>query len=139
LERSFAELDEEAANFIETQFYVDDGLKSVKTAIEAIKLIEAACDICKKGNIRLHKFSCNDREAMSSIPSSERAKNATNLDLSFEELPTERVLGVQWNIESDNFEFRITLKDQPLTRRGILSTVASIYDSWLPCSIRSYR
>ena len=38
------------------------------------------------------------------------------------------MLGVEWNIENDAFKFRITLKDKPLTRRGILSTVSSIYD-----------
>lgn len=40
----------------------------------------------------------------------------------------DRALGVQWVVESDAFTFRIVLKDQPLTRRGILSTVSSVYD-----------
>ena len=31
-------------------------------------------------------------------------------------------------MESDNFQFRIHLKDQPLSRRGILSTISSIFD-----------
>ncbi|XP_053395546.1 uncharacterized protein LOC128555836 [Mercenaria mercenaria] len=39
-----------------------------------------------------------------------------------------RVLGVQWSVESDSFQFRTTLSDQPFTRRGVLSTVNSIYD-----------
>lgn len=34
----------------------------------------------------------------------------------------------QWNIEHDCFGFSTNLKDQPSTRRGILSTVASLYD-----------
>lgn len=29
---------------------------------------------------------------------------------------------------SDQFQFRIVVKDNPLTRRGALSTVASVYD-----------
>ncbi|XP_072166920.1 uncharacterized protein [Diadema setosum] len=33
-----------------------------------------------------------------------------------------------WNITADVFFFQITLKDRPTTRRGILSTVASLYD-----------
>ena len=33
-----------------------------------------------------------------------------------------------WNVENDTLEFKITLVDKPLTRRGILSTVSSIYD-----------
>lgn len=43
-------------------------------------------------------------------------------------MPIERVLGIQWCIEKDSFQFRIVLKDRPCTRRGILSTVSSIYD-----------
>ena len=37
-------------------------------------------------------------------------------------------LGTYWCIETDNIGFRIELKDKPLTRRGILSTVSSVYD-----------
>ncbi len=48
--------------------------------------------------------------------------------MSLTTLPVERTLGIQWNVESDTLGFRITLKDQPLTRRGMLSTIASIYD-----------
>lgn len=43
-------------------------------------------------------------------------------------LLVERVLGVEWCIKSDSFKFKIVLKDRPFTRRGILSTVSSIYD-----------
>ena len=43
-------------------------------------------------------------------------------------MPIERALGVQWCVESDTFQFRIVLCDRPLTRRGILSTINSVYD-----------
>ena len=43
-------------------------------------------------------------------------------------VPIERVLGVEWCIKSDTFKFKIVWKDRPLNRRGILSTVSSIYD-----------
>lgn len=33
-----------------------------------------------------------------------------------------------WNVESDTFGFTIAIKDKPVTRRGILSVVSSIYD-----------
>ena len=35
---------------------------------------------------------------------------------------------MQWSIEADVFKFIIALKDRPCTRRGILSTVSSIFD-----------
>ncbi|XP_054868653.1 uncharacterized protein LOC129349462 [Amphiprion ocellaris] len=40
----------------------------------------------------------------------------------------ERALGVQWCISSDKFQFRITVKEHPMTKRRILCTVASVYD-----------
>lgn len=39
-----------------------------------------------------------------------------------------RDLGVQWCVSFDEFQFRVTGKEHPNTRRGVLSTVASIYD-----------
>ena len=53
----------------------------------------------------------------------ERADDLKGLDLAFDKLPIERALGVHWRIGSDCFTFHVTLKDQPLTRRGILSTM----------------
>ena len=35
---------------------------------------------------------------------------------------------MMWCAESDSFRFRIELHDRPLTRRGVLSTIGSIYD-----------
>jgi hypothetical protein len=65
---------------------------------------------------------------LDSIPSSERAENVTDLDLNFDDLPIERALGIEWNVVSDSFQFRLVLSKKPFTRRGILSTVASVYD-----------
>lgn len=51
-----------------------------------------------------------------------------DLDLDNDSLPMERALGGQWCVQSDLFKFNIMLRDRPLTRRGILSTVSSVYD-----------
>lgn len=118
----------EAASFIKENFYVDDGLKSVPTVPEAIKLIKNSTEMCRRGGFRLHKFTSNSKEVVESTPVESRAKEIKELDLNRDLLPPERVLGVEWNIENDVFKFCITLKDTPLTRRGILSTVSSIYD-----------
>ncbi len=40
----------------------------------------------------------------------------------------ERALGVQWNVESDTFNFSTEIKPHSVTRRGILSIVSSLYD-----------
>jgi hypothetical protein len=54
-------------------------------------------------------------------------KRIKELDLYREKL-VERALGIQWNIESDVFTFRVSIKSRALTRRGILSAVSSVYD-----------
>ena len=58
----------------------------------------------------------------------DRAKGIKQLNLEKDELPMERALGLGWCIESDAFKFRMVMEDRPLTRRGILSTVSSVYD-----------
>ena len=74
----------------------------------------------RKGGLRLHKFTSNSREVLESIPEEELATGLRNLDLNQSPLPLERALGVQLCVETDSFQFRITLQDKPLTRRGIL-------------------
>ncbi|KAJ8353016.1 hypothetical protein AAFF_G00121970 [Aldrovandia affinis] len=39
-----------------------------------------------------------------------------------------RALGIQWDTETDAFTYSIKLPDKPMTRRGILAVVNSIYD-----------
>ena len=43
-------------------------------------------------------------------------------------LPSENTLGVHRDTETDTFEFRINLKQKPLTRREALSLLSSVYD-----------
>ena len=116
-----------AAQFIMHDFYIDDGLTSVESAQQAKDLIRGAREICQKGGLRLHKFVSNDCEVLESVPKSERAADVI-LNLPSKQLPIERVLGVQWSVGLDCFRFSIILKDQPLTRREVLATVASVYD-----------
>lgn len=48
--------------------------------------------------------------------------------MALNEVHMEKALGVQWCVESDQFQFRVTVKKNPLTRREVLSTVASVFD-----------
>ena len=118
---------QQQARCITHDFYVDDGLASVESAKQTKDLIWGACEICKKGSLHLDKFIANDCDVLKSVPESERTI-AIILDLQSEELPIEKVLGIQWSVGFDCFGFSIILKDQPLTRRGVLATVASVYD-----------
>ena len=115
-------------DFLCNDFYGDSGLKSVPTADKEVKLVKDVKQMCNKGGFRLHKFVSNSKEVIRRIPESDRADGVKELDLDLDSLPLERALGIKWCVESDCFQFIITLQDKPCTRRGILSTVSSIFD-----------
>ena len=113
----------ETANVLRKNFYVDDCLRA-----EQDERIENVTRMCARGGFRLTKFTSNKRQVLEAIPEEERAKELNSIDLCRDHLPIERALGVQWFVESDELGFKIVLKDKLLTRRGILSTISSIYD-----------
>ena len=118
----------DAAETLRKNFYVDDLLKSVNTSEFASKLIDDVRQMCKAGGFHLTKFICNDKEVLAMIPEEDKRQGVKNQDLITDSLPTERALGIQWNLEHDYLGFCVHLKDTPATRRGMLSTVSSIYD-----------
>ena len=118
----------DAAETLRKNFYVDDLLKSVNTREFASKLVDDVRQMCKAGGFHLTKFICNDKQVLAMIPEEDRRQGVKNQDLITDSLPTERALGIQWNLEHDYLGFCVHLKDTPATRRGMLSTVSSIYD-----------
>ena len=71
----------ETTRFLKDDFYVDDWITSVSTLKKAKKWIKAATIICSKANIRLHKFTCNNEEVMSSVSISERKEVSKSIDI----------------------------------------------------------
>jgi hypothetical protein len=122
------DFDQETVDTVNRNFYVDDCLKSVKTEEQAIRLANQLCHLLARGGFRLTKWVSNSREVMKSIPEEERAKDFKTLDFNYEILPTERALGMKWDVELDQFGYKIVVKDKPLTKRGLLSVVSSVYD-----------
>ena len=103
---------------VKRNFYVDDCLKSSKG--------EFLHALLSKGGFWLTKWLSISRKVIESIPITKRSKLVK--EIRFGELPTERALGVLWNVESDAFGFIILAKNKPCTRQGILSVVLSVYD-----------
>ncbi|XP_069133232.1 uncharacterized protein [Argopecten irradians] len=123
-----AEFGKDVANFVRRDSYVDDGVKSVPTIEEAVHIIDNTKEMLRRGGLRLHKFLSSSKNVLQNMPLADRAQGLKDIDVLQDQLPVERALGVQWCIESDTFQFRITLNDRPLTRRGVLSTLCSVYD-----------
>ena len=116
----------EVIDTVRRNFYVDDCLKCVRNEVEAIPLVSGLRELVSKGEFRLTKWISNSRRVIESVPISERALSVK--DHLLDQLPIERALGVRWDVGSDALGFKITLKDRPTTRRGILSVVSLVYD-----------
>lgn len=100
----------------------------MKSVEDAVNMANDLSELLAKGGFRLTKWVSNKKEVIQSIPENERAASVLDLDLSKDELPVERTLGVQWCVETDAFNFKIAPKEKPLTRRGILSVTSPVYD-----------
>lgn len=82
----------------------------------------------ENGKIRFHKIISNDVDVMRAFTSDDIGKNLKDLDLCSDLLPTQRSLGLSWDLNSDKFVFSVNDQDKPITRRGILSTINSLFD-----------
>ena len=120
------EFDVETIRTVKRNFYVDDCMKSVGSNEKAIRMSSQLRDLLAKAGFRLTKWTSNSAEVLNSLPESERSTTVTSLD--FCEPHLERALGVHWDVTNDEFVFKISVKQKPATRRGILSIVSSVYD-----------
>ena len=113
--------------FVQRNFYVDDGLVSKPTAEEVVTLVRTTQTALASADLRLHKVVSNSVSVMEAFPSEDLAKDIRSLDLRQDNLPAQRSLGVFWDLETDAFTYKVSIPDKPLTRLGVL-LVNSVYD-----------
>ncbi|VDP85119.1 unnamed protein product [Schistosoma mattheei] len=90
------EFNEDIQDVVDRSFYVDDYLASIDNVQDAIELAKALGSVLRKGGFRLTKWISNCLQVLESIHPEERAEAVREID--FERLPTERTLGLFWNI-----------------------------------------
>lgn len=117
----------EAVDKVLHHFHADDCLVSVASEKEAVT--HNLVSICAAGGFQITKWISNRHDVLAAIPESHRAKEMKGLNMDQDLLPVERVLGIEWCIQSDTFKFRIVIEDRPFTRRGILSQL-HLWSSW---------
>ena len=120
--------DNEVLKTMYRHFYVDNLLRAMDDQEKCVSLVQDVIRLCSEGGFRLNQWTTNQKEILASIPESERDDSVATLDLNRDELPTERTLGIHWNMQTDNFTFQISVRSKPETRRGVLSIVSSLYD-----------
>ena len=118
--------DEDVVHTIYRNFYVDDCLKSVHLSEEGARLIAQLTDLLSCGGFRIRGWVCNDPTVLRDVPECDKASHKADLDL--DHLPIERALGIKWDVKPDELWFDTLRHENPTTRRGILSTVSSLFD-----------
>ena len=118
----------DAMDTLNRNFYVDDLLKSVKYVKTAIKLLHDVISICADGGFWLTKLVSNRIEMLNSIPQEDRRTEVKDVyHNSGTNFPTEKALGVNWDIGSDRLSFKLDLDGKPTTRHQMLSMISKIY------------
>ena len=114
------------ANTVLKNFYVDDCLTTVESDESGIQLVKNLRQLLLMSGFKLTKWLSTSKEIMVSILVDDQSKVALNLMHS--EGPKERVLGINWDVASDQFMFSVNLPDEILTKRRLLSVTNSLYD-----------
>ena len=107
---------------------MDDLLKSFSKTGEAKRVSKELESMLAKARFHLTKWCSNSREILQEFPVEGRAPTVKNLDLQSEDLPMDSALGVHWNVEKDTIVLVVDGKKEPNNQRGVLSSIATIYD-----------
>ena len=103
-----------------------DYLDSFNTQSEAMEISQQVMAALKQGRFRLTKWSSNDSWILDNLPISEISAASVNLDL--DDINIERALGILWNPKMDTLQIKVSDRETPVTKRGILTYTSSIFD-----------
>lgn len=125
----------ELAKIIQSNFYVDDFMKSFSTIEEARSINKEITGELAKYGFTLRKWKSNDPSALNGINEID-CEQCINFDSNF------KTLGIAWHAHTDMFVFKSIEPKvvEKWTKRLILSVIAKLFDplGWLaPCIVRA--
>jgi hypothetical protein len=127
LARDSDEISDAARETVLNSFYVDDLIDALQEGDVAMdRIVEVTERLREDGKLRITGWLSNDRDVLASVPEAERAQ--AGLDLDLDNLPVSRALGVEWDVKDDVFKFSTTDNIRHNTKRGVLSTLSSLFD-----------
>ena len=105
---------------------MDDLFKSVPSLLEACSLQAGLVNLLSLGEFRLTKWISNDKDLLTAIPAELQSQSVRTIG---EEgiLPTERALGLIWDVYKDAFLFKIKPKQLADTPRKVISLTAPVF------------
>ncbi|XP_033118371.1 uncharacterized protein LOC117117984 [Anneissia japonica] len=121
------DVDDKIRNIVNENFYVDDALISVADEEDGVRIIRDLTSLLSSGGFKLTKWLSNSPTILREVSVGDRATTVKDLDLEGT-LPTEKALGIRWDVQNDAFGFNVSVKHVPKTRRGVLSALSSVFD-----------
>ena len=115
---------------IKRSLFVDDVILGGGSLEEVKHLKQTAENIFGEAQFKLHKWHANSNEI---VPEREVDRD-TDIENSFAKHQLRvtnfetRILGVNWDTATDTISTVFNLKDNEMTKRGVLQALASIYD-----------
>ncbi|UYV76486.1 hypothetical protein LAZ67_14000618 [Cordylochernes scorpioides] len=113
----------EASRVTLNDFYVDDLLTGAQTIAETKELIDQLKDLMKRGGFHLRKWNSNCHEIVSHVEEMNEEKK-----INLEKGAISKILGIVWDHVQDTFRVNITLPEEVVTKRDLLSNIARIFD-----------
>ncbi|XP_037028702.1 uncharacterized protein LOC119068942 [Bradysia coprophila] len=112
---------------IHNDFLMDDLLSGGDNSDEVIQLVSELQSVLAKGKFPLRKWISNDQNVLQTIQEDLRAFE------SLWDVPSQdscNALGLRWHPGADKFGYKVNFdsKNVPVTKRSILSVIASLYD-----------
>ena len=101
-------------------------MPTAEGVIDLMKRTQSALKV--EGQIRLYKITSNSHEVMQTFPQEDLGNELNTLEIGKDFLPVQRSLKLAWDLHTDSFLFDKPDFDKLFTRRGLLSTLNSIFD-----------
>ncbi|XP_066904251.1 uncharacterized protein [Halyomorpha halys] len=109
---------------LKDNIYVDDILTGAHSLDEALELQKELIELLRKGGFTLKKWMSNTPELLKFLNDSQQE----TLQFSEPNNKSIKVLGMQWDPVTDCLSYNIPNFQLILTKRGIMSAVAQMYD-----------
>ena len=117
-----------AAETVLKSTYMDGSMDSVKSDQEGIKLYHELMALWGKAGMHARKWLSNSEKVLQKIKPENRARM---VDLSNDEIPSVKTLGMLWITKEDVFSFssKQPVNNMQFTKRSFLSKIATLFDS----------
>lgn len=92
---------------------------------ELIRIQEHIIGLLESAGCVLNKWASNSSQVFDRIPSEDRSQRPL---FDPKDIPSIKVLGLNWDPYADTFGYHTNSQDTKLTKRGVLSIIARLFD-----------